>query len=159
MPKRIRLPYPEGTWFAVPLRTNGFAVGVLARVAGNGPAFGYFFGPKRSHVPELKEVQDLTAKDTILQGMFGDLGLLNGSWPVLGRSETWRRDDWPLPPLVRVDPDGSTAFMSFYSDDLILDREETCDPSCATHFPEDGLWGYGAVEKRLTRLVGEPAGP
>jgi len=26
------LPYEEGTWFAVPLRTNGFGVGIIARM-------------------------------------------------------------------------------------------------------------------------------
>lgn len=47
-----RLPYREGTWFALPLRKGGYAVGVVARMAPRGRIIlAYFFGPKRNQIP------------------------------------------------------------------------------------------------------------
>ena len=45
----MMLCYKEGTWFAVPLLPNGFAVGRVARHAKKGlMILGYFFGPKNA---------------------------------------------------------------------------------------------------------------
>jgi len=153
MAKKRRLPYPEGTWFAVPLRREGFAVGLLTRVAGDGPVFGYFFGPRRTQVPDIHETETLAPQDAIFVALFGDLGLLNGEWPVIGQHRKWDRDEWPLPALVRVDEMANKAWQVAYSDQLQVVSEEPLDPSLAKESPRDGLWGYGAVEKRLTRLL------
>src|SRR3990172_250775 len=144
-----RLPYREGTWFAVPLCTTGYAVGVIARSAGNGPVFGYFFGPKRDDVPELATVAHLDRRDAIWIGQFGDLGLLEGEWPVIGDAPNWNRDDWPLPPFIRVDRISGKAVKVIYSDDLSQESEEPCDPSLVSQYPEDALSGSGAVEITL----------
>src|SRR5229473_6828898 len=137
MGKKKKLPYPEGTWFAVPLQGGGFAIGLLARLDGRGSAFGYFFGPKRNCIPDIRDIDTLTYKDAIVVALFGDLGLLNGEWPVIGKPSQWDRNEWPLPPFVRVDEMENKAWMACYSDKLELLSDEPCDPALAKTFPED----------------------
>jgi len=151
--KNSKLEFPEGTWFAVPLRDGGFCRGLMARNFGKGIAFGYFFGPKKPTIEDLPSVPGLRPRDAILVGRFGDLGLLNGEWKVIGRDAPWDRTAWPLPPFIRVDEGTNTAMMTTFDDNLKIISDEPCDPSLAAVFPEDGSMGYGFVEIRLTRLL------
>jgi hypothetical protein len=66
--------------------------------------FGYFFGPRYAEVPKLSDLPTFTPKDAILLCRFGDLGLINGEWPVLGQLTNWSRTTWTMPPFVRHDP-------------------------------------------------------
>ena len=147
----------EGDWFAVPLRAGGFAAGVVARANPRGVMFGYFFGPKRTEVPALEDVTSLTPADAVLVGKFGDLGLLRGTWPVLGPGPHWDRGRWPMPPLIRYEELTGRSFRVYYADDdpNELIREEQVPPGETEDGPEDGLMGAGFVEKRLTRLLGD----
>jgi hypothetical protein len=82
-----RLPCSEGDVFALPLRAGGWGRGVVTRMAPKGNVlFGYFFGPRTASADEVGE-QDLKPDLAILQMRFGDLGLLNGEWRVVGRIE------------------------------------------------------------------------
>jgi hypothetical protein len=148
-----RLPYSEGTWFAVPLGNGGAAVGVVARMDGKGRAFGYFFGPKRASIPDASDLLTLRPLNAVWSGRFGDLGILNGTWPVISRDIPWSREDWPLPPFIRVDRIGSRAWKAIYSNDLQLESDEPCSPALATRYPEDALDGFRAVEIHLTKLL------
>jgi immunity protein 26 of polymorphic toxin system len=76
-------PYREGDWFAVPLRDNAYGVGLAARVDGKGGVLGYFFGPRRTELPDLSELAALSAGDSVLVRQFGDLSLLKREWPVI----------------------------------------------------------------------------
>src|SRR2546427_9568860 len=98
-----RLTYREGMWFAVPLRNGGYAVGIVARKAKRGVLLGYFFGPRRQAVPVLEEVERLKPNDAILVKVFGDLGLLDGSWPIIGLASSWDRGRWPMAVFGRVE--------------------------------------------------------
>lgn len=157
MARKRLLPYQEGTWFAVPLKDQAYAVGVVARMAGDGTVFGYFFGPRRDCVPRLDEVVMLEPSDALWLGMFGDLGLIKREWPIIGQSSVWRRESWPLPPFVRVDDMSDEAIMVLYSDDSLEPvRERKCDPALAREYPEDSLFGYGAVENLLQEVLRKP---
>jgi hypothetical protein len=146
----------EGDWFAVPLREGGYAAGVVARAHRDGVMFGYFFGPKRAEVPALEDVTGLTPADAVLAGKFGDLGLLRGTWPLLGPCPHWERGLWPMPPLIRYEELTGRSFRVFYADDdpSEMIREEQIPPGTAEQGPQDGLMGFGYVEKRLTALLG-----
>lgn len=56
----------EGTVFLVPLRAEGYAVGVLARANGEGQCFGYFFG-RRVMGPDEVNVSKLAPEDAVLK--------------------------------------------------------------------------------------------
>src|SRR5262249_16153212 len=49
-----KINHAEGECLAIPLRDGGFAIGVVARANATGVLLGYFFGPRRDVVPELK---------------------------------------------------------------------------------------------------------
>lgn len=150
--KKKKLQVPVGTWFAVPLRSSGFAVGILARATGHGSAFGYFFGPKRLKVPVLSDLTRMDPEKAIWVGQFGDLGLLNKKWPVIGIAPDWSPEDWPVPPFFYRNSDGET-FLRHYSENLDFIEEIPCDPSLENKYPKDLQAGYGAVEKRLTEMI------
>jgi hypothetical protein len=149
--------YREGDWFAVPLRGGGFAAGFIARAMPRkeGVLLGYFFGPKRDTVPTLDEISSLSASDAALVERFGDLGILDGTWPLVGHTDRWDRDAWLTPTFGRSEELTGRAFKVIYDDtdpNRVL-REERIDPSELATLPKDGLSGAGAVERILTRLL------
>lgn len=158
MPARKK-NYREGDWFAVPLRSHGFGVGIVARSPKrSGVLFGYFFGPARSTVPSLDEVKELRPSDAILVDMFGDLELLKGNWTVIGNQEPWDRTVWPMVDFGRIDEKSGRARRIEYTDDGENDeeREVACSLAEAAALPRDRLLGAGAVEIILTQLLGKP---
>lgn len=150
------LPYREGSWFAVPLRQGGYAVGLVARMAPTGRiVLAYLFGPKRDSVPSLADVAGLQPKDAIRCFRIGDLGLMTGEWPVLGESPHWDRRAWPMPSFVRRDDLSKRAWRSAYcdSDPSKLEREEPVSYE-ASKLERDALHGAGGVELLMTKLLG-----
>ena len=115
----MKLPYHEGTCFAVPLDGGGHAVGVVARTSRTGGVFlAYLFGPVRESIPTLAEVESLTADEADKVWKVGDYELVNGGWPVIGTLPRWNRQDWPMPKFVRVDDLLShTAWLATYDKD------------------------------------------
>lgn len=151
----MKLPYGEGDWFAVPLRSGGYAVGVVARMAKHGKVLlGYFFGPQRDHLPTLDEVTSLDPARAVRVLRFGDLALLNGEWPIIGRCFEWDRRRWRMPAFVRRNELRRSAWKVEYADD---DPNEVAAESPLTSGGDDieldALLGAGAVELVLTKLL------
>jgi Immunity protein 26 len=154
MAPRRNVKYNNGSCFAVPLRTIGFGVGLVARNNGKGVAFGYFFGPM-IRTPSEANVSDLHPSRAVLVGQFGDLGLVKGAWPILEPLPRWDPELWPFPPLARVDKSSGRAWLSTYDERSFVCREEReVDVGAAQNFVADGVIGYGAVEIWLTKLIG-----
>lgn len=150
-----KLPYQEGSWFAVPLREGGYAVGVVARMAPAGRIIlTYLFGSKHDTVPNLADVAQLQPKDACKCLRIGDLGLMNGKWPIIGDSQYWEQQAWPVPSFVRRDDMSKRAWRVIYSDadPSKLEREESV-PYEISGLEENGLYGYGAVELLMTKLL------
>lgn len=151
-PKRIR--YVEGDWFQVPLAA-GVAVGVLARKVSRG-GLGYFFLFDR--LPSPSELARLRAKDADFIGDFGALGIEDGSWPLLGRPPDWDRSAWPVPRFAHKDAVSGEWFLRTYGDELgVYTKQERTTATEAARHPEDGTWGFKAVETWLARLVKDRA--
>jgi hypothetical protein len=148
-----RLPYEDGDCFAVPLRNGGYGVGLVARHDGRGGVVGYLFGPRTDEIPTLDDVAGLRARDAVRVVRFGDLGLVRGKWPILGRLDGWLAEDWPLPDFGRRGLDGT--FRVIYSTDHLAGpalEERISDHEC-NRLPRDALSGAGAVERVLTSLL------
>jgi hypothetical protein len=155
---RRKLPYKKGTWILVPLRTQGYALGLVARMDGKGRIFGYFFGPVISEPSAATIPNNLKPEDAILSGRFGDLGLINGEWIVLGEKDDWNKDEWKMPPFVRVDEHSGKAFVSVYDDNTLnFVSEKPCNPALVDKYPHDIGMGYGSVEIQLTKLLNPKA--
>jgi hypothetical protein len=153
--KKSKLSYESGTWFAVPLPSGGYGLGLVARANGKGEAFGYFFGPRRSAIPSLDETSKLQPENAVLMRLFGDLGLIRGEWPIVGIDSGWQRDRWPMPGLLHRDDATGKTWLRHYDEERLglFVHEEPCDPALAKSVPMDGLSGQGALEARLDRLL------
>ena len=154
------LPYTEGTLFFVPLRNGGYARGVVARAGREGKVLlGYFFGPQLP-TTEVAEFGDLDPSEAILCLRFGDLGLVNGEWPIWGRVPEWNRSEWPMPTFVRKDPLGrKKPVLVRYSDidPSHVESESSTADDCK--FAPDSMSGYGSVEIKLTKLLAPDSRP
>jgi hypothetical protein len=154
MPRR-KLPYTEGDWFAVPLRSSGYGIGVVAPMDKRGGILAYFFGPRREQMPMQVDIDGLSSPDAILIRHVGDLGLLEGKWQVIGHSETWDRSEWPVPKFARISIDEARAWRVTYSeeDGVSFLTEKRVDVAEVRHLPKDGLSGYRALEIQLDMLL------
>src|SRR5581483_12073208 len=138
----MKLPYREGTWFGMPLRQGGFAVGLVARATAQGKVIlCYFFGPWRAAVPALGEVERLRPSDAIRAIRVGDLGLIRGKWPMIGHAASWTRSDWQMPTFIRRDPLSRRAWRVYHSDTdpNLIAREEP--EQYESTLEDDGLYG------------------
>jgi len=150
----MKLPYAEGAVFVLPLRNGGYARGIAARVGPRGKAvLGYFFGPRLRTSSEAT-LDGLDPEKACLRIIFGDLGLINGEWKVIGAIPNWDRARWPMPDFVRRDPLGrrKPIVVRYSEDDPLRMASEyavDADPGLAT----DSAYGYGAVEIELGKLL------
>jgi hypothetical protein len=150
----VKPSYPNSSVFLVPLKDGGFARGVVARTAPDGKLLlGYFFGPRLASQAQA-DLSGLEPGNAILSLRFGDLGLVKGLWPVVGKLPEWNPAEWPMPNAVRRDLLGKAK--------PILVRYDDHDPSKIVSeealendigLPADGLAGYGFVEAKLTKLL------
>ena len=155
----MKLNYSEGTWFAVPLLNGGFGVGVVARATSRGRVIlAYFFGPRRRTVPTLPEVVELDPTAAVLVVRLGDLCLIRGDWPILGRSSQWQRDDWPIPLFLRSNELSRRAFIVSYDDkDPSRPISEVPVEYGTSTLERDSMLGAGAVEIELTDVLSPEA--
>lgn len=143
--------------FGVPLDTGKFALGLAARVAPKGKVLlGYFFGVVCRQLPTLSDVPQLNKENAVFVALFGDLGLYKGLWPVIGHLDPWEPQAWPMPMFVRTDVISGEKLLVQYADhdpstvidEMLISRKK------APGLPEDDLWGCGAIEEKLTELLG-----
>lgn len=153
--RRLRSPV-EGTWFAVPLDTGGYGVGVVARTARKGPFLGYFFGPRRAAVPTIEAVASLRAEDAVFVARVGDLLLIRGMWPVIRADPSWRREPWPMPVFLREDllVENRVFIVEYAEDDPGVEvRERSLVGSAPVGAIRDGSFGAGLAATRLTEAI------
>jgi hypothetical protein len=151
---RKKINYKEGSCIAIPLREGGFARGIVARMDGKGGILGYFFGPKSLSLEDIEDCSNLKCQDAILTGKFGDPGLLNGEWTVIGEIQNWDKTEWPMPAFIRIDEFENRAWLSYYDEyDFSFIKEKEVPSDLKDSYPYDRDMGYGAVEIRLTELL------
>jgi hypothetical protein len=152
-----RLPYRDGQLVAVPLRDDGgYAVGLIAAHDGRGAVVGYFFNQRFVDPPPLDEANALGPSEVLRVVRFGDLGLLNGGWIVIGDYVGWQPSEWPVPAFGRREPSGR-AFKVIYSTADLRGpaREEAISEDECDRLPRDALSGSGSVERVLTHLLSD----
>lgn len=153
---RLKHNYQEGDWFAVPLEDGGYAVGLVARYrpAYRGTIFCYFFGPRRTELPTLSELQGLTPEDAVDVTLVSDLGLLQGLFPILGRSPDWDPERWPFPLFTGFSNWDHIGIIQRRSEDDLSLIEEHAVPVAETEgLPSGGLGGYLVPVHYLSMLL------
>jgi len=146
--------YKEGDLFAIPLPDGGYAIGIIARVSrqrNKGILLGYFFGSRRTTIPSIQELASVTAKDALYVCRFGDLGLLEGTWPVIGRLPGWTKLAWPMPVFAREQLVSGITLKVVYADDdpARVVSEIKIGSAAVADCPQDGLMGAQAVVQVL----------
>src|SRR5437016_3923009 len=146
-----KLPYIEGSVFLVPLKTGGYARGVVARAGPTGTGlFGYFFGPCIPSI-DVASLGDLHPSKAVLRLRFGDLGLINGKWPMIGMVPDWDRSQWRIPDFARRPP-GMRPVLVRYSDLDPMRVEAEYPIEDDSNLPTDSSSGQEAVEIKLTKI-------
>jgi hypothetical protein len=153
--------YDEGQWFAVPLRKGGYALGIIVR--GNYKTkggLGYFFGPKYSELPNDQDTWEKYPKEAKLITRFGDLGIINGSWPLIHSTHLFCKDQWPIPRFgAKIPLIPGKGFIREYGQNekgqLIYIREIIAPENEVLELPVDCAMGYAVVEIRLTEILDE----
>ena len=150
----MKVNYTEGTWFAIPLRNSGYGIGVIAR-AKRGCILAYFFGPRRKSVPELDEISKLKAGSAITVLRVGDLGLIRGEWPIIGKTQLWDRSKWAMPVFIRREPlPPFRNWRVYFSDTDPTKRiKQELELNERPDLPPDSLSGSGAAEIILTVML------
>ncbi|WP_095198069.1 Imm26 family immunity protein [Mesorhizobium carmichaelinearum] len=146
-----KLPYKKGTLFAIPLRSGGYGLGLVARMAPKGKIIlVYLFGPMRLELPNADELSDISPDNAVRCLRCGDLGLINGSWPIIGEMKIWIEDKWPMPNFVHKESLSNRILIRKYSDSDPSKLEGQASVASAGHLEQDGLHGYEVVELILT---------
>lgn len=151
---------PEGSVVAIPILPGSWVAGVYARTKkgrGKRVPFGYFFGKVHS-APEDIRLGELNAADAVLKSRFGDLGLVQGKWSLVGKIDPWNRSEWPMPDFMLS---GADPFMSLPWDQLLRfdDNDPTIEimrerhPVGTLQLPSAGVPGSVALEHTLAKII------
>lgn len=153
-----------GTWFALPLPSGGWALGLVARrgaVEGRRPLaiFCYFFGPRVEQPHHFDLSLHRGPTDRILFAQTSERALLNGRWIILGKLDGFTKESWPMPPF-RTDGIGGgpdwqrRVFLRPYNDDLErAGREECVVVRDLSEYPVDSSYGYEAMEHAVDKSL------
>jgi hypothetical protein len=156
--KKVR-KYNEGQWFGIPLRQGGYALGIIVRGSYKTKGgLGYFFGPKYARIPDENDTIEKKKDDAVLISWFGDLGIINGNWPLIGSSHQFSRDEWPIPIFGReISLIPNRGMIIEYEDnpkgEWRVQKETPVDLKEITGLPVDGFLGGGVIEIKLTKLL------
>ncbi|MEE8046817.1 MAG: Imm26 family immunity protein [Dehalococcoidia bacterium] len=152
--------YSEGDFFAVPLKSGGFGVGIAVCVGPRGTVVGRFFGPTREAVPTMDELGNLTEDDSIHVEHFRDDGLKNGSWEVIGRHPMWDSYEWPILKFgwfqTLASGSGGKAFEMELDEDLRTFRQKEISREQFEKLPYEGVVASKAAEITLTLVLTRP---
>lgn len=152
--RRVRLA--EGDHFAVPLRDQGYANGVIARLSpGGGVVLAYFFGPRSTTLPVGFQIRSVRPENAVLVARVGDLSLHRGDWPIIFKHDAWDRKIWPMPSFVRRDAvTGELRLIEYDDNDPAAEIGiRPAQSEKAGALPDAALLGAGFVEVRLTQLL------
>ena len=152
-----KLKYGLGTVFCVPLRKSNYGIGVVSRHRRNGLiAFGYFFGPKRDSIPSDVGSLELDRNKAVLWARFGDQGLQDGSWPIIGVVPKWSPSAWPMPMFLSEqigEPNVGLATLDESTFECVKVISKPRSQVERSHFAEDALYGYICLEEVLSDLL------
>lgn len=151
--------YQEGDWFAVPLRPEGYAVCLVARGEyQRNIALGYFWGPKLAETSTEFEREQYRPEDAIVISWFGDIGIISGRWPLLARSNNFKKALWPVPIFVRIDSmNAGHGWLIEYEQTNpkfgVYDHKTYRSIHEFNHLPKERLAGFESMETKLSQIL------
>lgn len=154
------LPYKEGDFFAVPLNTGGYGIGIAVCLDAKGGVVGRFFDGIHETPPPLIDLIELTEDDSVHVEHFHHLGLIDGSWIVIGQHPTWDSYDWPIPKFGWFQPfevkPGGRAYEMELDESLKTVRQKEVSIEHFETLPYENVSGSTATELILTTVLTRP---
>lgn len=142
--------YSEGDFFAVPLKTGGYGIGIAVCLGPRGSVVARFFAPVRDSVPELSEIEHFTENDSVYVEHFSGEALQDGSWQIIGKLPDWDSYEWPIPKFGWFQPfsdkPGGRAFEMELDENLKTFRQKEVSISHFETLPYEGKVGSKTVE-------------
>jgi len=152
--------YSEGDFFAVPLKTGGYGIGIAVCVGPRGTVVGRFFAPVRESLPTMNDLEHLTENDSVHVEHFRDGGLRDGSWTIIGQHPTWDSYEWPIPKFGWFQPfgdqPGGRAFEMELDENLKTYRQKEISMAHFEQLPYEILVGSKAAEITITLALTRP---
>ncbi|MBA4057526.1 MAG: hypothetical protein C0490_22615 [Marivirga sp.] len=148
MPKKLQLN--EGDIFTFPLRSRGYASGLIIRASKTLTLLGCFYDLRYDSMPTEITEDVLKKGKIILTKRFGLQGFKDGTWKVVGKSDRFNRQDWPIPSFLRQ---SNPPRIITYNDELEEIKETVISNENANSFPGDGLAGSGFIEIVVTEVL------
>lgn len=144
--------YSIGDIFKVALNDRYLAIGVILKASLKGSVLGYFFLISNKKNIDSSQI-DFDKRRIVLKCKFGDLGLNKGSWSVIGNigrdHELFRI---PIKGFYRFDDEDGKYYITQYDENLtFLSEKKVSKIHDLNDYIEDSLYGYGLVEKVLSR--------
>ncbi len=154
--RKKKIKVIEGDIFAVPLVQGGYGIGLMARRYKTS-SLGYFFDKIYPSPPEELNIADINSWKVALIGQFSAIGIEEGEWPLLKTSFHFIREEWPIPVLKMQDPLSEKYFAVIYDDTLFNEERHLITKEEADKLFGHGVYGYVALEKKLSSILAEPA--
>jgi Immunity protein 26 len=144
----------EGDVFAVPLRSGGFAVGLVARRYKT-IGLGYFFNKVFPSIASIEEEANINNLKIEFIGRFGTLGIVDREWPILklNNSLHFKKEGWPIPIFKMQDPITERYFAVIYGDTLVNETIYPIEREEAEKLFSHTLYGHVSLEKKLDSIL------
>jgi hypothetical protein len=150
----MNVNYQEGDWFAIPLQSSGYGLGLIARGSKKTKVlFGFFFGPKRDNMPIAKDILNLSVNDAVWYCKFGDLWLFKGRWPIIFSANEWDRKKWPMPDFLRVEGEDGPVWRVTYNENNPAEIISEVRVDKFSNIERSSVFGADAVEVRLSKIL------
>ena len=158
--KPLRIISDNGDLFIVQQDDHRIALGLIARGGKRAAKLGYFFRIELYDNAPDKAALILEPEQAVWIGIFGDLHILRGKWPLVGKLKGFTREAWPMPLFARHSETFKTNHICIYDENDVSKGLETWPADQVPSYidtsfvVEDGLAGAGYVEDYLMKILG-----
>ena len=158
--KPLRIISDNGDLFIVQQGDRRIAIGLIARGGKTAGKVGYFFRIEFYDNAPDKTALTLEPEQAIWIGKFGDLHILRGKWPLVGKLKDFTREAWPMPVFARHSETFNTNHICTYDENDVSKGLETWPSDQVPSYidtsfvVEDGMAGAGYVEDYLMKILG-----
>jgi Immunity protein 26 len=158
--KPLRMISDNGDLFIVQQNDRRIALGLIARGGKKAGKLGYFFRIELYDNAPDKSALTLEPEQAIWIEKFGDLHILRGKWPLVGKLKGFTREAWRMPVFARHSDIHNVDYISTYDEN---DVSKLIDTWLAEEVPahidtsfvaNEGLAGAGYVEDYLMKILG-----
>ena len=142
-----------GKVFTIPLKNNGFSVGLIVRQDKN-IALGFFFNKYFENDSLSISECIIDKKNICFIGLFGILGITKKEWRIVGDLPFFNKNDWEIPEFKMKDPLLEKVYWKIkYDDNLNEEKRIKINEKEAKKLWNGGIHGYGLIEEIIMEKI------